>query len=638
MRKVLPVVLVAMLLAMAATPLIVTTSTDAEYTPQEIDFGDLDSEEYAAFTFGLGLAIGLAVGFGAGFGAGFAAAKLLAPAGIPQETLNEAFRQGEAQKIIFASNTSTNMASSILPADTNLWAFTANYWERAIEYAVAEYWSMSGSYDPDFALKVVGMLPNVANYLYTWSEAMDNSYNNINDQSTKWSGPGYNQMQLSLVWGGNGTSGTITGGTSATDTTKIWTDFAQFITPTGSNTRVFIDNDQYEGYDGDNYYDTIYSFATSNVTITNVDTGLTYRLVPGANDISSIYNNSTMVSGALPTGLYSMPAGHTYGGPFIKSAQNNAAPISGGLVLGQGSTIRYALPIGDTITIYGATGAVVASNVTTLEYNVSYNGPDGPTVDKAPLVGPNENNPSSPYNLIKAYNDLVQQISVVIDKAVIAGEAVWDIYDIMEESSMWISPSSITTNVPGYTMSAPEIEAVYIQLMRQVASLYLNNQTALDEAELITNLESIKLYCYGDIYYNGSLWAENVVFTPYITTTTQTLSVGSNTWNGSGFAMVWAQVDSYAEWNGQASLTSYGLVDLHQGYVLNIEKIVKDHQDVQKVDLTLHVIKKYNSGKDEGDAPPLIPEIQDTLLMVIIIVILAIVAIFVLKAWKNRGG
>ena len=65
--------------------------------------------------------------------------------------------------------------------------------------------------------------------------------------------------------------------------------------------------------------------------------------------------------------------------------------------------------------------------------------------------------------------------------------------------------------------------------------------------EFIRNTESVDLIVYGDIYYNGQLWMENAIFTPYMTVSqSQTLTAGEECeWGGPGFAMVWAQEENY---------------------------------------------------------------------------------------------
>ena len=116
------------------------------------------------------------------------------------------------------------------------------------------------------------------------------------------------------------------------------------------------------------------------------------------------------------------------------------------------------------------------------------------------------------------------------------------------------------------------------------------------------NKESIGLYCYGTVMRDGKVWAENVVFTPYITTSDQHLQIGTNTWGGSGFGMVWAQVENYSEWDGTASLTRYQQLDLEEGDTIIIEKMVKEGKEITEIDLTRAQIQKWNTGSDPGQA------------------------------------
>jgi hypothetical protein len=236
-------------------------------------------------------------------------------------------------------------------------------------------------------------------------------------------------------------------------------------------------------------------------------------------------------------------------------------------------------------------------------------------------------------NILRDYNNLIDAINTVIERTAIAGQAMWGIFDITEQSSMWISPSSITTNIPGFTMSVAEIQAVYIQAMSQIAMLYNNNITALMESQIVTNVESLKLYIYGDLYVNGQLWMENAVFTPYITTSEQHLQKGMNYWNGSGFAMIWAQVADYGLWNGVPNIQSSIPIDLSSGYNIDIKKIVRNGSEVQSVDLTLYAIQKHNTGGGDPGKPEPIPQVLDAATLIMIIILL-IATDFLLLWWK----
>lgn len=619
--KPLAVMLAVLMLSASLSP-IVAEGSDASSDGFETAFGysDEDPDEYE-----FGLLTAFAIGLLVGAVIGALSVSIASPSDAPAGNSNEIdgkFRGMEADKVITAMDTAKNLISSVLPADTDLWAFTVNYWGRAAELAVAEYWNTDDDFEDvvNDMLTLTGMPGNISNYLYSWSEAIDEAYNNLSSQSVKWDSI-YEGMSLSLKWNG----GSLVS-TNGSDSGKIVLDMLQVAVPTSEANVVYIDTDYSDADLEYTYYDKMYVFGqSSEYTIVSLDTGAAYTLSKGSNDLNSI--SGIQSTGRLPSGFYRLSAGATYAGPISMSAGSDAADVSGGLVAGNGTDL-YLMRSGDSgVNVYSSLGSIV-SRSSTLSFDISYTDGDGNSATKSSvLVG-------GDYNIIRDYDALVQQISHVLGQSIDYAEALWEIFDACESSSKYLSPSSIVTGIPGYSVSSAEAEGIYIQAMMQIASFYEDNREIIDGMEIVTNTESLDLYCYGDIYYNGQLWAENVVFTPYVTSKDITLSVGENVWSGSGMCMVWAQLDDISQWSGSVSLTDYALMDLSDGYTLEIESIQSKGSSAESVTLTKTAIQKYNTGSDEVVDPEEKANVLSAT-MLIMIIFLELAAILVLLGFYN---
>ena len=593
-------------LAAVASILIVLTMTfvpvaDAS-TGAELDSPVVESEEVPEYDLLLVTALFFIGLFAAGAITGYVAGELLDNSVSDednagnQEAVNQAFRMSESEKLVFAANTAKNIIATVLPADAELWFFTGDYWQKSIEYVVCDTWMQNNSGYSDYMNDIMvgtGLQTNAANYLYTWGAAIDNSYNNIFSHYAEKIAPNNyaSGISVSLDYGSGSFDITAADG-------DFYTDFCQIVRPSGSMTHVYLDTEDAE-YDEMSYCKTLYVFGDSGATIryvgpdTNgVTTGQTFTLNQGVNDITGR---------GMPSGVYALENGHAYAGRFVPLSTTNAASVYGGMVVNNGGDLSYFMPNADesTLTMYNSANAVVSNTISNVSFNVEYNGPDGNRTVTSSILGQNDDE-GQHYNLIGQFDDLVQQISVVAYNTHVVGEATWGIFDRAEESSSVVKPSSIVINIPGVELTATDYQGIYISAMKQMADYLDGNEEDFDGWTV--NKESIGLYCYGTVYRDGQVWAENIIFTPYITTSDQHLHIGTNTWSGSGFGMVWAQVDNYDSWDGQASLTRYQQLDLEEGDTIFINKMVKGGEEITEIDLTRAQIQKWNSGSDGGGA------------------------------------
>ena len=247
------------------------------------------------------LAIGLvaSVIYGAGVGTGWLIGEVtdpVAPAS-DQEEVYKQLRGLYSETLVSNMNTAKNLISSVMPADTSLWSFTTNYWNRATELSVADYWTMDNEYDANMMTEQAMLRQNVESYIYDWQAAVDSAYNNITQKHTKLTGDCYGDMAFSVVWSGD----TYTADGSST----FGIDLLQVIDGTQSGTTVYIDGSTEDA--GDNFNEstsgTIYVNGSNSVTLRYIDTGQTFSLHGGLNTVSNEIQRM-MTLAVIPVSLH----------------------------------------------------------------------------------------------------------------------------------------------------------------------------------------------------------------------------------------------------------------------------------------------------------------------------------------------
>ena len=561
-----------LVLAMAFAPVVVLDEDDESEAMDPVTLATL-------WTIGV---------FGVGFVAGLIAASALSSPEKEQNAtdineLNEALARAEAQKISLASSTLISMASSIMPTDTDMIHFTQNYWDQAMEYQVYSEWSKKniGKYD-EFCknmLSGTGYLTAESKYLSAWANALGGGLSNVLEQSSKWTsdvGKYVDSIEVSFSWDGKKITAE-----NGSDKGKLGFTLTQGIT-TSKDTLVYIDVLEGE----DNYKSersgTIYLYGTNgSKKIQNFDTGKQYELSKGSNDVSS-----------LPAGVYILPAGASYAGPMISTIGEDSEHVSGVAVLRSESAFYVVSAISEAqYRIVSSEGESWTTNTLTLDVD------DGTKTYPTNLL-------SAKNNLVNFWNKMVGSFNTIADNVYDTGLATWTIFDTVEESSPYIHPSSLPVNDVDGTTSMPEKINLTINMMAQIKDYYTAHEGDLKDLDFKYNKESLNLYCYGNLYLDGRLWAENVIFTPRIYTADQHLEIGMNTWSGSGSMTVWAQVSSFSDWDGSLA-TSSPVVPLSANYQLEIKKIVSNGSDVQSIDLkraTSHI-----NGGEEIVVPDPVP-------------------------------
>ena len=541
------------------------------------------------------------------------------PAGDQQDIYKQ-LRDIYGEEWMNNMDVSLSYITSIMPADTTLWAFTSAYWDRAAELVVAEQWKEGDDYDPNATLEWSLMRNNVNNYIYDWQATVDRAYNNIVGMRQHLAGDCYGNMTMSVDMG-NGTS--ITAPTSASD--QFYMDMCQYVSNATRGQYVYIDTDATDGTSAYNAQTsgTLYNFSNIELKLTKVSLA---GGDPGGNTITVPAKSSVVVTNS-PSGLYRIDSSTaTFAGPLTKAAEDDtyhAADVGGAIVFNDDGDLYLCTPNGKNVNILSSSGSSWSSS--TLRFHMHFDGRDHTDTYSVLCDG-------SSYNIVATWDDMIQQINDVIDEAATAGETIWGIFDVAQESSAFISPSSLTQSIQGMSLSAEEKQAITIQGMMKLADYWNNNEGELTSYEFIRNTESVDLIVYGNIYYNGQLWMENAIFTPYMTVSqSQTLSTGEECeWGGPGFAMVWAQEENYYAWDGETSSSTQALVNLDSTYSIDVKLIEKGGEEIDTITLTPTLILRQTTDPADPSGPVDPVQVLDGSMLIMIIIIELGIILFLL--------
>ena len=585
----------------------------------------------------IAFALGLTAGLMMGGTIGYILGSHLASNPYDEDALNTEFSKMEAATVETAANTALHLITSVLPSDAKLWFFTTDYWNKMMEYMVYDAWTADNAgfdYNSRQMLYNTGLINNAANYLYTWSNSIDEAYNHIFDRVGNWTGGDgleyTSDMSLSIEWNGGSltaTSGLSSGGNAYSDMTI---DFTQYIT-VDEPTVVYIDMETDNPGFEDRNSGRMYNLSGSQKTIVKMDTpnaGTSIDLGTGMNDITD-----------LESGMYLLPAG-TYAGPMITligEGRNDEYPsgtVTGALVISKGSTNYLFLSDGDstgaTYTVYNSNG----SRIGTTDYLTividEYGGGESDSI----LLGTDPDN-GTYLDILTGYTDLVDTISDVILRTYEAGDATWTIFDVCEQSSSAIHPSTVTVPVPDTGVTTEEYLALYLNTMAQIHDYAETNGEDLEGLVITTDFGSLDLICYGTIYVNGEAMARDVIFTPYAYTQEQTIYAGQeNTFQGTGTAILWDSEENFEDWDNQTSISNAAAMGLDSSCVLEIEYIIYNGEEVSSYTFQFNEVPAGGTGSDgddgDGDNIGHVPDTMDvTLFYAIMISELGLILILV---------
>ena len=136
--KALSVLSVIMVLAVACGPTVYADADDGgERVVTLSELREMAYSEDGDPTYGLGfvagLIIGLAVGGLVGGLAGYAIGSNPVQNAYNESGMNTTFSQMEANTVKQSLDTALHLVTSVLPADTDLWKYTTDYWQKMME-------------------------------------------------------------------------------------------------------------------------------------------------------------------------------------------------------------------------------------------------------------------------------------------------------------------------------------------------------------------------------------------------------------------------------------------------------------------------------------------------------------------------
>lgn len=531
------------------------------------------------------------------------------PAGSDQGDVNAGYREMQAELISTNYSTASGIWSRLAVNDAQLWSFVEAYFDLQAETAVAALWSDAKDYDGDDILIQSSLITNALVYNYNTASAWNEFVDSWSGYRDLWAerGEAYDSMEVSFGWDGH----------SWTSDGVFSPELARFVVPTQTSDRVYLDVVEGSG-DTEVYGRTNILYAVGGPgSLTSASTGRTHQLSEGGNDLADM---------GVTSGWYELGTGPAYISQNIGgSVSHDGLMPTACMLIRNGSEYAYAYESGGSIVIVRDGASSVSDSLT---MTVAYDDADGTVVDDS-IVDLEQ--------VLVAYDGVSDALNSAFISVNYAGEAAWNVYDMLGESSALIKPSSITvgtqTDVP---LTSEQAAVMYIAAMGQLAAL---GQDATSDGITISP-NSMGLYCYGNIYYEGVIIAEDAVFTPFVYSDA-TLSVGSDVLEVNGIAMVWATgLESLEAWDGVTEGSSIiGIT----GATLDILDIVSDGTEVSSLDLDVVSMERLGLiGFDVPDVPDtprtidVVPLLQ--LIVVLIGAVVALAGLFVRNPWLMLIG
>ncbi len=485
------------------------------------------------------------------------------------------------------------VASDLVRGDSQTWKLTDAYLNRAAEIAAGSVWYEGAKFNADGVLEFGGVYDSVSTGNLNTQDVLDRAASVSVDLRDEWDATNYGgQLQIELIWD-NGSTGNAT--------TTLHVDFCSLATVTGTDNIVYLS--QTVGDDATPENSTIWAYTTSG-TITSIAEGSSaIPLTKGANDISS-----------LPSGFYRLSPG-TYGGPFMSSVSESAAPVKGVMGIVCDDSYGYAFVSGDKIGI-NWDGTTVESS--TLDFRIT--GCDTPQTSHG-----------SPAALVRSYGEYYDQLTALLFEAAESAQVMWTISANTHTSNLLLSPSSLIPHLMNVGVDAEQSYAMYVMALDQIAQYNSSYGGVLKDGMTKISSQSLDLYCHGSIYASdGTAIAENVIFTPYVYLKDWTIYSGqNNTFGQDGMVMVWDAADTAVGWTAASTAGNYQSIVVQKGAYFLPDEIVYDGAQVPSLHLDVEEVQRISVFEeldwDRSDAPKVLS--ASTLIMIIVIELGAIVAL-----------
>lgn len=553
----------------------------------------------------LAIGVGLVVSFGIGFAVGYYLAD--PSGGVSDPDVNDNYKKLELKNIRSLITTSNAMAGAMIPSDTDMLSFTSSYWNRTIEYSVADSWSLDATYDPNALLERNMTQSSLSTYLYNWQHALDNSYFQITNQQDLWSAYDiYDDCNVSLTYsGGNlwsGDSGSI--------------DFVTAVSHSPGANKVYLravdENGDPFNSSGDKY---IYVLGTAPVRLTTPK-GLFLDVVPGKHDMGALLLSD---GSPLDTGTYTVSGDGVIAGAFSAAGQNSAE-ISGAIV-SESATTNLVRASDGNLELISYTGQTETIN--DLAFNLTYKDRHN---DMHTVLSDGDGG-TTIADVISAWDGMQSKVADLLNRATTAGSVLWNLYDLAETARddegnlVYVSPSSIIPDNKGIEID-PQIQiAMSVAALRQAGSYYAANSTALDGMKLDVTLNSSSVICYGDIYSNGILIAKNAVYSPFAYEHDMTLTAGETVdMNQAGVAIVYGQTDDFDSFL-LTPVNNISMLPLSTGMSFSTDRISVGGEDVEEYTLTLNRIVEHTTDIPDALEPTAPVKLKDFSVLIMIMIV-----------------
>ncbi|MDY0246613.1 MAG: hypothetical protein RBR26_06785 [Methanosarcina mazei] len=485
------------------------------------------------------------------------------------------------------------VASDLVRNDAQTWKLTDAYLNRAAEIAAGTVWYEGAVFDADGILDYGGVYAAVSTGNLNTQDVLDRAITVSVDLRDEWDATNYGgTLQIQLIWDG---------GSTGNATTTLHADFCTLATVSGTNNVVYLSQTAADASTAEN--STIWAYSGAG-TITPIAPGSTaVSLTKGANDVSS-----------LPSGFYVLSPG-TYGGPFMSSVSEIAAPVKGVMGIVCDDNYGYASSSGDEIEIFWD-GTTIES--TTLDYQIT--GCDEP-----------QNSHGSPAALVCSYGEYYDQLTALLFEAAESAQVMWTISASTHTSNLLLSPSSLIPHLRNVGVDAEQSYAMYVMALDQLGQYNSAYGGVLKDGMTKISAQSLDLYCHGSIYAaDGTAIAENVIFTPYVYLKDWTIYSGqNNTFGQDGMVMVWDAADTAAGWTVSSTAGNYQSIVVQKGAYILPDEVIYRGLEVPSLHLDVEEVQRISAFAeldwDRADAPKVLS--ASTLIMMIVVELGAIIAL-----------
>jgi hypothetical protein len=430
------------------------------------------------------------------------------------------------------------ISASFVRADTETWKLTNSYLNRAAEIGAGSLWYEGSQFDADSILEYAGVYDSIGNGNRNIQEILDEAVRVSADLKSVWNSTNYgSSLEIELKWDSAGTGNS---------TTRLTLDFMTLATATADRNVIYLTKSDTTA--APDTAKTIWAYTTSG-SITPIAPGSApMALSLGANDVSS-----------LQSGFYVLSPG-VYGGPFVSGTNTNAAIVKGAVGIIKDTDYGYITALSDTgVTVHWSGNTYSSSN---LNFSIT-----GSSTAQTSL--------NAPLQLVLAYSAFMDQISSLLYEAASSAQVMWTISANAQKSNILLSPFSIIPALSNVGVSPEQSYALYVLALDQLGQYNANYGETLRDGMTKISAQSLDLYCHGSIYSgDGTLIAEDLIFTPYVYVKDWTIYSGTNnTLTQDGMVMIWDTGTTAVGWEGPSSSTSYSSVIMEKGQYFHIDEI-----------------------------------------------------------------